>query len=163
MEVILMPNEEKTEKQKQMEALKQGIKQKKQTELKEAVRLIATRDKLERDYSEDILKVSFGSSSETERTIESRRPTQQEMMTIMRLSAEAALYEGKMDPTSLKRMVDIYEELPKMAASLSVDTNLDEKFWQTKVSFGTLQNFITEVIRVTQQGTLTAEETENFR
>jgi len=74
------------------------------------------------------------------------------MMMIMRLSAEAAIYEGKMDSDSLEKMVNIYDKLPELAATLSVDRLLDTKFWSDKVSFSALQNFITELIKETQKG-----------
>jgi len=159
-------NEEDAEdkKKQQLQDLKSKLNKEKQDKETEVIKQIATRDKLERDYDEDILYVTFQSSPETKRTIKSRRPSQVEMMTIMRLSAEAALYEGKMDAESLKRMVDIYDRLPELAEKLSVDKKLDKEFWTDKVSFSTLQNFVTEVIRVTQQGTgPTQDEIESFR
>ena len=165
-----MPNEEqepeKTREQKgkeQLEELKAKIKKEKSNKIQEAAKMIATREKLERDYEEDLITVSFSSSSETKRSIKAKRPSQEEMMTIMRLSAEAAIYEGKMDPQSLKRMVDIYENLDSLAAKLSVDKTLDEDFWKSKVSFSTLQNFITEVVRTTQTGALSSDEIDSFR
>jgi len=143
--------------------LKEDIKKDKGTTTKDLIMQVATRDKLERDYKEDLLQVEFYSSPETKRMVKAKRPTQEEMMLIMKLSAEAAIYEGKMDANSLKRMVDIYDRLPDLAAKLSVDKSLDDKFWKTKVSFSTLQNFITELIRVTQQGPITESELKSFR
>ena len=154
---------EKNDRQKKLEEFKKEVKTKKGHDKETVIRQIATRDKLERDYKEDLLSVDFYSSPETKRMIKAKRPTQTEMMTIMRLSAEAAIYEGKMDPQSLQRMVDIYDKLPKLAASLATDKHLDEVFWKTKVSFSTLQNFITELIRVTQQGPMAEEDMESFR
>lgn len=160
-EKIETPEEKK---ERQLGELKKGIKKKDKTSLLETVKLIATRDKLERDYKEDLLTVNFNTSLETTRSVQSKRPTQKEMMMIMRLSAEAAIYEGKMDAESLKRMVDIYEKLPTLAADLCVDKKLTKDFWTNSVSFSTLQNFITEVIGVTQRGTgVTAEEIDSFR
>jgi len=144
--------------------LEEKVGEKKKTDTKELIRQIATREKLERDYNEDIINVTFFSSPETKRTVLAKRPTQKEMMTIMRLSAEAAIYEGKMDPESLKKMVEIYDQLPELAASLTLDKSLDKNFWTNKVSFATLQNFITELIRETQRGTgVTSEELQSFR
>lgn len=154
---------EEIDRKKQFKKFKDELKEKKGVDKESIIRQIATRDKLERDYKEDLLSVDFYSSPETKRMIKAKRPTQTEMMTIMRLSAEAAIYEGKMDPQSLQRMVDIYDRLPKLAASLSTDKNLDETFWKTKVSFSTLQNFITELIRVTQQGPMSEEDMKSFR
>jgi len=159
-----MSDEPPAEAPKTIEELKEKIDKKQKTDVQEVVKQIATRDKLERDYEEDILHVTFNSSPETKRTVRAKRPTQKEMMTIMRLSAEAAMYEGKMDPSSLGKMVAIYEKLPELAATLVVDKRLDSKFWSEKISFATLQNFITELIRETQKGTGIPEpEMKSFR
>ena len=158
-----MPEEEKGPP-KSFEDLKKKIGEEKEINTQVAIKQLATRDKLERDFKEDLLEVVFYSSPETQRMIKARRPTQKEMMTIMRLSAEAAIYEGRVDPKSLQKMLEIYEELPKLANSLSSDKTLNEDFWTNKVSFATLQNFITELIKETQKGTgVTAEELKKFR
>ena len=144
--------------------LKERIDKKKKTDIKEVVLQIATRDKLERDYQEDLIEVVFFSSPETKRKIQAKRPTQSEMMTIMRLSAEASIYEGKVDDKSLTKMVDIYDKLPELAESLSVDKDLDKDFWKNGVSFTTLQNFITELIKETQRGSgIPEDDIDKFR
>jgi len=158
-----MAEEPKKIGKEDFDKLREDVTKKKGGDKQKIIQQIATRDKLERDYKEDLLSVDFQSSPETKRMIKAKRPTQTEMMTIMRLSAEAAIYEGKMDPQSLQRMVDIYDKLPKLAAVLATDKNLDEAFWKTKVSFSTLQNFITELIRVTQQGPMSEEDMKSFR
>jgi len=158
-----MADESKKITKEDVKEFRKEIGKQKQVDTKKIIQQIATRDKLERDYKEDLLEVDFYSSPETKRMIKAKRPTQKEMMMIMRLSAEASIYEGKMDSQSLQRMVDIYDKLPKLAASLSIDSKLDEKFWQDNVSFSTLQNFITELIRVTQQGPMTESELQSFR
>jgi len=146
------------------EDLKKEINKKKTVDKKEIIKQITTREKLERDYKEDLLSVSFYSSPETKRMIKSKRPTQSEMMTIMKLSAEATLYEGRIDEKSTQKMVDIYAKLPALAATLSVDRKLDEDFWKESVSFTTLQNFITELIKETQKGSgITEEDMQTFR
>lgn len=132
----------------------------------EAMKQIATRAKLERDFKEDTLYITFNTSPETERTLLARRPTHSEMVTILKLSSEASKYEGRVDAESDK-MVDIYNQLPELAARLSVDTTLDEEFWKDFVSFSTLQNFITQLIIETQRGTgpggMTPDEIDTFR
>jgi len=149
---------------KDFEELRKKISKKDDQSTQKIIKQIATRDKLERDFKEDLLEVVFFSSPETQRMIKARRPTQSEMMTIMRLSAEAAIYEGKMDVNSLEKMVNIYDKLPDLAASLSIDNKLDIDFWKDGISFATLQNFITELIRETQKGTgVTQEDMESFR
>ncbi len=158
-----MADESKKITKEDVKKFREEVGKKKHGDTKKIILQIATRDKLERDYKEDLLDVDFYSSPETKRMIKAKRPTQKEMMMIMRLSAEASIYEGKMDSKSLQRMVDIYDKLPKLAASLSVDPKLDEKFWTDNISFSTLQNFITELIRVTQMGPMTEEEMTKFR
>jgi len=159
-----MPEESKNITKDDFKELKKDIKSKKGQDKEEIIRQIATRDKLERDYKEDLLEVTFNSSPETKRMIKAKRPTQKQMMTIMRLSAEAAIYEGRMDTKSLQKMVDIYDKLPELAAELVVDKNLNKQFWTDKISFATLQNFITEVIKETQKGTgVTADDLDSFR
>ncbi len=149
---------------KDFDDLKRKIKKKEGTDREAVIKQIATRDKLERDYQEDILSVTFESSPETKRMIKAKKPTQQEMMMIMRLSAEAAIYEGKMDNESLQKMVEIYEKLPELAATLSLDASLNIEFWKEKISFSTLQSFITELIRETQRGSgVTSDELKKFR
>jgi hypothetical protein len=159
-----MPEDQNKTPPKDHKELQEKIEKKKKGDIQETVKQIATRNKLERDYEEDVLTVTFFSSPETRRAIKAKRPTQKEMMTIMRLSAEAAIYEGRMDPDSLEKMVNIYEKLPDLAATLSLDKSLDKSFWTGKISFATLQNFITELIRETQKGTgVTDEELTSFR
>ena len=125
---------------------------------------IATRAKLERDYKEDYLNVTFNSSPETRRTVLSRKPNQKEFIDILTLSIEASKFEGKLDSNSLSNMKEIYSNLHKMAANLCVDKTLDFKFWSEHVSFNTLQNFISELIVASQKGTgVTETEMESFR
>jgi hypothetical protein len=85
------------------------------------------------------------------------------MISIMRLSTEAAMYEGRMDQKSIQRMLDVYDQLPKIAAKLSVDSTLNEEFWKTKISFFSLQSFITELIKANQAGPVSEEEMKSFR
>jgi len=126
--------------------------------------LISTRTKIEGDYDDDLIKVTFNTSPETRRTILAKKPTNKEMITIMKLSAQAAKYEGSADPDSLVKMVEIYEQLSGIADKLSLDDKLDEEFWNEKVSFSTLQNFITELITESQKGTgVTEDELKKFR
>ena len=159
-----MSEETKNKEPKSFDELKQKINKQKKKDTESVIKQIATRDKLERDYREDLLEVTFFSSPETKRMIQAKRPTQSQMMTIMKLSAEAALYEGRMDAKSLDKMVNIYDSLNDLAAKLSVDKKLDSEFWRDKVSFATLQNFITELIKETQKGTgIQEDDMQNFR
>jgi len=144
--------------------LKKEIKGKKVTDQKQVIQQIATRSLLERDYKEDVLEVIFNTSPQTQRKILARRPTQKQMIMIMKLSAEAAIYETKFDEKSMNKMTDIYSQLNSLAAELALDDKLDEEFWANKVSFATLQNFITELIKETQKGTgVSPDEMKKFR
>jgi len=156
-------NQPKSPMDEAREKLKDKIEKRDDKDLQQIIKQIATRDKLERDYKEDLLDVVFNSSSETKRTVKARRPTQDEMINIMRLSTEAALYENRMDSKSIQRMLDIYDQLPKIAAKLSADSSLTEEFWKTKISFYALQSFITELIKANQAGPIPEEDLKSFR
>jgi len=144
--------------------LKEDINKKKGSDQQQIIQQIATRTLLERDYQEDVLEVVFFTSPQTQRKLQARRPTQKQMIMIMKLSAEAALYESKFDDKSIAKMTEIYSQLNGLAADLTLDKKLDKEFWANKVSFATLQNFITELIKETQKGTgVSPDEMKNFR
>lgn len=149
--------------EQQAEKLKEKVQKKDVDDVSKIIKQIATRDKLERDYKEDLLDVEFYSSPETKRTVKARRPTQEEMISILRLSTEATIYEGRMDEKSISRMLSVYDQLPKIAAKLSVDTNLNEEFWKTKISFFALQSFITELIKTNQAAPVSDADMQSFR
>ena len=154
----------KTLKEKKIAEIKEKSGKTTEKKIEEARKLISTRSKIEGDYDDDLLKVTFDTSPETRRTILAKKPTNKEMITIMKLSAQAAKYEGSADPDSLIKMVEIYEQLSGIADKLSVDKTLDEEFWNEKVSFSTLQGFITNLITESQRGTgVTEEELKKFR
>ena len=154
----------KTLKEKKIEEIKSKSKATQEKKVGDAKTLISTRTKIEGDYDDDLLKVTFDTSPETRRTILAKKPTNKEMITIMKLSAQAAKYEGSADPDSLVKMVEIYEQLSGIADKLSIDKQLDEEFWNEKVSFSTLQNFITQLITESQRGTgVTEDELKKFR
>lgn len=157
--------ETKKSKEERMKAIKaKASKSKSKSTNLDFAKQLATRHKLERDYDEDKLYVSFNSSPETKRTILARKPNQEEFIKILTLTIESARYEGKMDIESLNKMKDICQELNILAAELSIDDKLDEEFWAKKVSFNTLQNFIAELVNEAQRGTgLTEDEMTSFR
>jgi len=163
-EEIKEPKEEKElSKEERKEALK-GKSKGGTTSNIDFAKQLATRQKLERDYEEDRLYITFYSSPETKRTILARKPNQEEFLEILTLTIESAKYEGKMDIDSLGKMKDIVQNLNKLAAELSVDKQLDAKFWSTKVSFNTLQNFIAELINESQKGqNLKEDDMKSFR
>lgn len=158
------PEDEKTTEER-MKELKGKVRKKTEVNQEEFAKQLATRSKLERDYEEDIIKVTFNSSPETRRTIQARRPNKREFLEILSLSIQASKFEGLGDAKSLENLGEIYTGLHQVAAKLSVDKTLDEKFWETKVSFVTLQNFIGEVMNEAQRGVggVTEDELKNFR
>jgi len=156
--------EEGLKNTKEFEKFVEETKKIKKVDTESIIREASTRERLERDYNEDIINVTFFTSPQTRRMVKAKRPTQKEMLAIMKLSAEAAIYEGKVDAKSLERMTSIYEQLPELAANLSLDKKLNTEFWTEKVSFATLSNFITELIKETQKGTdVSQEDLKSFR
>ena len=159
-----MAEETKKVGKEDFDKLRKEIKKGKGADQQQIIQQIATRTLLERDYQEDVLNVVFYTSPQTQRKLQARRPTQKQMIMIMKLSAEAALYESKYDEKSIAKMTEIYSQLNSLAADLTLDAKLDKEFWASKVSFATLQNFITELIKETQKGTgVTPDEMKNFR
>ena len=159
-----MAEETKKVKKEDFDKLRKEIKKGNGVDQQQIIQQIATRTLLERDYQEDVLNVVFFTSPQTQRKLQARRPTQKQMIMIMKLSAEAALYESKFDEKSIAKMTDIYSQLNSLAADLTLDKKLDKEFWASKVSFATLQNFITELIKETQKGTgVSPDEMKNFR
>jgi len=150
-------------KEEAIDKIKQGMKKQGKKETMDYQSQIATRDKIERDFKEDILRVSFSTSPETKRTVKATRPTQRQMITIMKLTAEAMMYENRTDQKSLDKMLSVYSELPKVAAELCVDKSMNEEFWVDRVSFSSLQDFITNVMIKAQSGSLEEGELESFR
>ena len=150
-------------KDEKFSKLEKKVEETRLKKISEAQKILATRDKLERDYIEDKVYVTFSTSPETKRTILARRPSNKEMIQILTLSAQAAKYEGSADPDALIKMVEIYDQLHKIAAKLSVDKSLNEKFWSENVSFSTLQSFITELITESQKPGISPEELKKFR
>ena len=149
--------EEKNPKE-QMDKLKKKIDEGKSKKDEDFARQIATRELLERDFNEDFLKVSFNTSPDTRRAVLAKKPNQEEFLKILKLSIEASNLEASNAEESNKRLLEVYGDLNKIAAELSVDKHLDEEFWKSKVSFETLQNFISELILSFQSGNRVPEE-----
>jgi len=147
--------------EERMKKLKENISKKSKASSTEFAKLLATREKLERDYKEDYMYVTFYSSPEIKRTILARRPNQEEFLKILSLIIAATKYED--DPDSLEKLKEVYSDFHKIAASLCIDKKLDEEFWSKSVSFDTLQNFITEVINESQKSAIPEDELKSFR
>lgn len=150
------------DKWKALEAQDKKAADKKQEDF---LKQLVTRDKLERDFKEDKIYVTFNSSPETRRTILARRPNQKEFIEILSLSIQAANFEGRGDTESLEKLSEVYTHLPKIAANLCIDKSLNEDFWTNNVSFITLQNFIGELVAASQKplGGLTEDDLKSFR
>ena len=149
--------------QDEIDKMKNKIVKKDQTDVESIIKQVATRDKLERDYFEDLLEVPFTTAPGIKRMVKARRPTQKQMLMIMTLSLQASIYEKLSNEQAITKMTEIYGQLSNLAATLCEDKKLDEKFWSECISFTTLQNFISELIRITQQGPVSSEEISNFR
>jgi hypothetical protein len=160
---VINPNDPNEDKFAKLEA---KIHKKESKDSDDYVQTLATREKLERDFVEDKIYITFNSSPETRRTVIARRPTQKEFLEILNLSIQAAKYEGRGDPESLEQLIKISNNLNKIAANLCVDKRLDEDFWQNRVSFSTLQNFIAEIINSSNKpsiGQVGEAELKSFR
>ena len=149
--------------QGEIDKLKGKIVKKEGADLESIIKQVTTRDKLERDYFEDLLEVAFYTAPGIKRMVKARRPTQKQMLLIMTLSMQASIFEKLNSEDAIKRMTEIYGQLSGLAATLCEDKKLNEEFWSDKVSFTTLQNFIGELIRVTQEGPIKTEDVQKFR
>ena len=104
-----------------------------------------------------------GVNGAIKRMIKAKRPTQKQMLMIMTLSLQASIYEKLNNEQAITKMTEIYGQLSNLAATLCEDKKLDEKFWSECISFTTLQNFISELIKMTQEGPIKAEDVQKFR
>lgn len=126
---------------------------------------IATRSKIERDFQEDKIKVTFKTSPETERTLLARRPNNNEYIQILKLGVQATKFEKSGDSESIENLTDILDKFGVIAADLTLDKTLDKEFWTEKVSSITLQNFINSMMATSQTGYggLSEEDLKSFR
>ena len=151
-------------KEEALKLLKEKSKKADEKRVIDVMRNLATRDILERDFQEDTLIVVFETAPGVKRAIEARRPTHREMMDLMRLSILAGKFEGIGDAESLDAMNKVWKDFGKIAADLSKDPQLDQDFWENRISATALQNFISELITTAVRGTnLPNEEIEKFR
>ena len=159
-----LSGKEEAEKQRQLAKLKENIKDDDVSKFKQAQKLVATRDRLERDYKEDVLKVTFKTSSETYRTLEARKPTNKEMSVIMSLAASALKAQASNKPDDLLKLKEVFTLLAGIASNLSVDKTMDQDFWDNNVGSDTLSNFINGIVITTQRGSgISPDEMKKFR
>ena len=159
------PKDSGDESKDKFDELRKKIKKESKVDKVEFARQLATREKLERDYKEDNIHVTFNSSPETKRTVLARRPNQEEFLEILKLMISVAKLEGAMDVVSVEKLHNTCSKLHTMASNLTVDKKLDEEFWKTKISFNTLQNFIGEIVNASQSnvGGISEPEMKTFR
>ena len=140
------------------------LKKTEEKKAKEFLKELATREKLERDFQEDLIYVTFDTSSETKRTVLTRRPTHSEMFEIIRLLMAVSSFTGlEASKEEQEKFEEAYAKLPKIAASLCVQPKLDEEFWSKKATWNALQNFISAVIEASQSPTISEKELTSFR
>jgi len=137
----------------------------KKKEMEDVIEKIATREKLERDFREDILKVVFETSPETKRMVLARRPTHDEMIRLIKIVAATSAYNmDTMTKEEAEKLEQAYAELPKIAAKLCIDKKLNEEFWSKIATWNALQNFLNAVIAKAQEITsISPEEMKSFR
>ena len=162
-----MPEEQKKPKKPETpEELRQMIEKKERTvDYKEMITQLATRDILEDDYKKEILDVVFQSTPGVNRKIKVKRPTAEQITEMMKLSAEAALYETRLadNPKIAERILGIYEKMSEIAARLCVDKQLNKEFWFKSTSGYALNSIIAEIGAIARQGPLSEAEMKKFR
>ena len=125
---------------------------------------LATREKLERDYLEDIIQVTFESSPGVNRMVESRRPNNEEYIELLKLGMQLTRLSSTIDDSGIEELSNIMRRLGTIAATLTIDSKLDEEFWNKKVSSIALQNFINGLMTASQTGFgITESEFKSFR
>jgi preprotein translocase subunit Sss1 len=165
-----MPNKEskdsdKSEVQKRLKEIEEKSKNTGKKKQKSIAEQIATRSKIERDFKEDTIRVSFNTSPETKRTILARRPNNDEYIQILKLGVQATKFEKSGDAESIEGLTDILDKFGDLAADLTLDKSLDQEFWRQKVSSITLQNFINSLMSTSQTGYggVSEEDLNSFR
>ena len=127
------------------------------------IRDFATRAMLEKDFKDDTIRVSFNTSPSTRRTILSRKPTPSEYLKILTLYIEAMRLESVATADTVEKLKEVQLDMYKLAADLSTDKQLDEKFWANCISLMTLYAFFQAVMESAQQGNIPEGELKSFR
>ena len=140
------------------------LKKSEEKKAAEFIKELATREKLERDFKEDIMYVTFETSPETKRTVLTRRPTHSEMLELIKLLITVSKFgEESMTEEDFKKFEEAYEKLPKIAASLCIKPKLDYKFWSQVATWDALQSFINAVLSAGQSPRISEQEMKSFR
>ena len=161
-----MPNEKTKEEihKEKVEEFKKEVNKDKKVSQREIIDQIATREILERDYKEDTMEIIWQSSPSSRRKIISHKPTPEQMTQLLKLQAQAIMFENQ--PTNSKtieNLTGIYEEFANLAAILTTNKTLNKEFWFKKTGMQSLTSFINELMRRTIQGPLPESELDKFR
>jgi hypothetical protein len=156
--------EAKAEVQRRLKEIERKSKKKEQKPQMEVSHQIATRAKLERDYIEDTIAVTFKSSPQTERTVLARRPNNEEYLKLLTLGIQLSKLETNPNAT-IEEITSILRELGGISAKLTVDKSLDKTFCNTMVSSITLQLFVNALLETSQSdyGQVPESEMKSFR
>ena len=161
-----MPEEKSKEQihKEKVEEFKKEVDKNKEVSRREIIQDFATREILERDYKEDTMDIIWQSSPSSRRKIKSHKPTPEQMTQLLKLQAQAIIFENQ--PTNektIEKLTGIYEEFAELAATLTVKKDLNKEFWFKKITMQSLTNFINELMRTTIQGPLPESELDKFR
>jgi hypothetical protein len=151
---------DKEEVKKRLKEIEQKSKKKDKLTSEELGKLVSTRAKLERDYKEDVIEVEFKTSPQTTRMLKVRRPNTDEYLELLELILQAAKFEKSMNIEDIEGFKNVVKKLGSIAANITIDDSLDEKFWRTKVSSPALQAFINSVMAVSNTGFSNVSEGE---
>jgi hypothetical protein len=155
-------NKKKGEGRKaKFDKVREAAKKEKQKKVVDVKACIATREALEKDFKKDVLYADFESSTGKKFKIKIHRPSNEDSGRILRFSIAASKLEGSDDPDDLLKIQELQDELSEIASDITVDKNLDEDFWNSKVSLKTLINFVVGAV-VSSQG-VSDEEMRKFR
>ena len=135
------------------------------------MREIATRNVIEGDSITNTINVSFDTADGVKRTIVAKKPSNSQFVKILSfpmiargLQSVGSDINDEEAIGKAERAVNLYASFSKLAADLTVDTTLDEKFWGDSVPDTFLQSFMAGYIEALSSGVvIPKEEMEKFR
>lgn len=168
-------NKEEIDKEKKKEELREQARKefeeaKKQKEegldKPDYMRDVATRNILEQDALATTIDVTFETTPDTERTIKAKKPSNDQLVKLLSFPMVAQNLGnvgagGDMSDQERKnaeKALEMYSNFAKMAADLTIDETLDEKFWGDTVPDSFLQSFIMGYIKKISSGVVIPEE-----
>jgi preprotein translocase subunit Sss1 len=154
----------KEEVKKRLKEIEEKSKKKDKKNKLSVAEQLATRSKLERDYDEDTIYVSFRTSPETKRTVLAKRPNNKEYIEVLKLGIQAARFEKSQDPKVIDELTNVISKFSEIAGKLTIDESLDEEFWSNNISSLALQDFINSLIEKSQEfGGVSESDMKSFR